>query len=75
MEMKFNYDNQFLITANKINSKKYEMMGISDEKLIKKLVELDAQSFTNLYLHRRLFETEFDNFLDKMLSEEKDLIK
>ena len=41
----------FYNTANKINRRKYRMLGIKNEKLLEKLVHFDAKYFMYMYSH------------------------
>ncbi len=41
----------FYHIANKINRRKYKMLGIKDEKLLEKLVHSDAKYFMYMYSH------------------------
>ena len=75
MRMKFQYDNQFYKLANKINMKKYRLLGIKNPEILEKLVDLDAEYFTHMFLHRNNFDKELDRFFEKIPFEDRDDLK
>ena len=53
-------------TANKINKRKYRMLGIKNEKLLEKLVYYDAKYFMYMYKHRLDFNKAIKDLEDEL---------
>ena len=62
--MKFEYANQFFKLANKINRKKYRLLGVKNQELLEKLIEMDAEYFTYMFIHRQNFNAELERLLN-----------
>ena len=67
--MKMEKDNEPILynvqKARMINRRKYRLLGIEDEQLIKRLVDMDSMYYTYMWLHRK----EFDEHIQKLLDE------
>lgn len=70
--MEFQYNNIFLKMANKLNRKKYRLIGIKNPEKINRLLELDSEYFTFLFLHRNNFDKELDRFFEQIPYKEED---
>ena len=62
----------FLKKAQRVNTKKYKLLGIKNIDLIHKLVEYDSLSFTYMYLHRKDVEESIESIRDEISTDELD---
>lgn len=62
----------YLKIGEKINIKKYRLMGIQDKYLIRQLLDLDNLYFTFIYYHRKDIDTIIQSLRDETSADELD---
>ncbi len=58
--------------GQKVNRKKYKLMGIQDKDLLKQLLDLDNLYFTYMYLHRKDVDESIESIKDETSTDELD---
>ena len=70
--MEYNDLFHFLKKAQRVNTKKYKLLGIKNIDLIHKLVEYDSLYFTYMFYHRKDIDDSIQSLRDEISTDELD---
>jgi len=62
----------YLKLGEKVNYKKYRLMGIQDKYLLRQLLDLDNLYFTHMYYHRKDVDDTIQSLRDETSTDELD---